>query len=108
MNVRFVSVDMEWTDAMKSSIRAKIVEPLARKLKSTKFELSVHFQSSRNHKISPNGEITFEMWIVLQTFDGRHNEVVRRQGTDFYLIADEVSHNMRRIAPRLNTGHSHH
>lgn len=93
MNVRYVSQDFTWDEAMKESVRQKIVEPLARHLNSDDFELSIHFQSERKRRLT--AEPRFEMWAVLQTFDGRTNQVVRCAGTEFKTLVNEVSHSMR-------------
>ena len=85
MNIRFVSKDLEWTDDMKDCVRQKIVEPLRRHFKHAEFEMSVTLSSAKK----------LEMWIVLQTFDGRHNEVLRRTGRDFGTLTNEVSSSMR-------------
>lgn len=93
MNVRYVSQDLAWTESMKSSVRARIVEPLARHLNSENFEISVHIDIG--WKRSPEVVPRFEMWVVLQTFDGRQNSVVRREGTNFSDVANQVSSGVR-------------
>ena len=101
MNIRFVSQDLKWSESMKDCVRQKIVEPLAYHLKSDDFELSVHFEAERKRRLSTIPR--FEMWVVLQTFDGRNNQVVRCAGTDFTALTNEVSQNMRsrlRKSPR--------
>lgn len=89
MSVRFVSRDVEWTDVMRECVHSRIVVPLRRHLNNSDFELSVHLEW--NHKRPP----TMEMWVVLQTFDGRGNEVVRMDGPDFSALTNEVSSRMR-------------
>jgi len=101
MNIRYVTQQLEWTESMKDAVRLKIVEPLARHFKNADFELSVHFEPERKRRNA--GSPRFEMWVVLQSFDGRHNEVVRSEGAEFSALVNEVSHNMRnrlRKAPR--------
>jgi ribosome-associated translation inhibitor RaiA len=85
MNIRFVSQESEWTDAMRECVWQRIVEPLGRTLKHSDFELSVHLRRRK----------ALEMWVVLQTFDGRHNEVVRSQGDEFHILVNEISSKMR-------------
>lgn len=93
MNVRYVSQDLAWTESMKKSAHSKIVEPLIRHLRGQAFEISIHLDIGwkRSPALSPR----FEMWVVLQTFDGRQNSVVRREGTNFSAVANEVSRGMR-------------
>jgi hypothetical protein len=93
MSVRFVSQDLAWTESMKNSVQMKIVEPLTRYLKSGDFEISIHLDIGwkKNPEVSPR----FEMWVVLQTFDGRQNSVVRREGTNFAAVANDVSSGVR-------------
>jgi ribosome-associated translation inhibitor RaiA len=93
MNIRYVSQEIEWTQPMKDCVRAKIVEPLQRFLKTSDFELSVHLQIER--KRTDGRKPRYEMWTVLQTFDGGSNEVVRRQSADFYALTNEISSGMR-------------
>ncbi len=93
MTTRFVSQDLEWTEAMKETVRSKIVEPLQRHLDKDNFEVSIHLGAERKRM---NGrKPKFEMWVVLQTFDGRNNQIVRREGHDFAALANEVSSCMR-------------
>ncbi len=93
MTTRFVSQDIEWTESMKETVRLKIVEPLRRHLDKDNFEVSVHLAAER--KRTQNRKPKFEMWVVLQTFDGRNNQIVRREGMDFLALANEVSGCMR-------------
>lgn len=93
MTTRFVSQDLDWTEAMKDVVRSKIVEPLQRHLDRDNFEVSVHLGAER--KRMHNRKPKFEMWVVLQTFDGRNNQIVRREGDDFNTLANEVSSCMR-------------
>lgn len=86
MSIKYVSRDLEWNEAMKRSVRLKIYEPLLRILKHSDFELSVHFGPARDR---------LEMWVVLQSFDGAHNEVVRQEGADFQTLVSKVSAGMR-------------
>lgn len=93
MTTRFVSQDIDWTEGMKETVRQKIVEPLQRHLDKDNFEVSVHVAAER--KRMHNRKPKFEMWVVLQTFDGRNNQIVRREGDDFMSLATEVSSCMR-------------
>lgn len=93
MNIRYVSQEIEWTQPMKDCVRAKILEPIERFLKTSDFELSVHLEVDRKRILGRKPR--YEMWTVLQTFDGRTNEVVRRQSIDFYALTNEVSSGMR-------------
>lgn len=93
MTTRFVSQDMEWTESMKETVRAKIVEPLRKHLGRDNFEVAIHLGEER--KRMDNRKPKFEMWVVLQTFDGRNNQIVRREGEDFLTLANEVSRCMR-------------
>lgn len=93
MNVRFVSQDMSWTESMKSTVRTKIVEPLAGQLKKGDPELSIHLEIGWTR--TPNLAPRFELWVVLQTFDGKQNALVRRAGANFASVAEEVLHGLR-------------
>ena len=93
MNISFVSQELEWTEAMKGCVRAKIVVPLEKHLKTSDFELSVHLTYARKKSFGPGRRM--EMWIVLQTFDGRTNEVVRCEGTEFFVLTNEISSSVR-------------
>lgn len=93
MTTRFVSQDLEWTESMKETVRCKIVEPLQRHLDQDNFEVSIHLAEER--KRMSGRKPKFEMWVVLQTFDGRGNQIVRREGYDFSVLANEVSSCMR-------------
>lgn len=93
MSIRYVSRDLEWTDSMKECVQQKIVGPLEKHIKHVDYELSVHLECDR--KRSNNRRPRFAMWVVLQTFDGHNNEVVRREGDDFHYLTNEVSSSMR-------------
>lgn len=93
MTTRFVSQDLDWTEAMKEAIRQKIVEPVRKHLHKDNFEISVHLETER--KRMANRKPKFEMWVVLQTFDGRNNQIVRREGEDFMALTNEISRCMR-------------
>jgi hypothetical protein len=88
MNIRYVAKDVEWTDSMRDAVWTKIVEPLRQGLKTDRFDLSVHFHTTR--KRVQNRKPEFEMWAVLVTY-GRGNEVVRCAGPDFYPLVTEIS-----------------
>lgn len=91
MNIKYVSRDLEWNESMKESVRLKICEPLRKILNHSDFELSVHFGTAH----SRTARARLEMWVVLQTFDGRHNEVIRHEGLDFSALVNGVSAGMR-------------
>lgn len=93
MTTRFVSQDLDWTEAMKETVRQKIVEPLHKHLHRENFEISVHLETER--KRMDGRKPKFEMWVVLQTFDGRNNQIVRREGEDFSALTNEISRCMR-------------
>ena len=93
MTTRFVSQDLDWTETMKECVRQKIVEPLQKHLDRDNFEVSVHLEAERKRMGSRKPK--FEMWVVLQTFDGRNNQIVRREGEDFVTLTNEVSKCMR-------------
>ncbi len=93
MTTRFVSQDMDWTEGMKECVRQKIVDPLQKHLDKDNFEVSIHLGAER--KRMANRKPKFEMWVVLQTFDGRNNQIVRREGEDFTALTNEVSRCMR-------------
>lgn len=93
MNIQYVSQDLAWTDSMKKSVEQKIIAPLTRHVNCDGFEMSIHLDIGWNH--SPQLSPRFELWVVLQTFDGRQNSVVRRSGSNFQLVANEVSNGMR-------------
>lgn len=84
-DVRFMARDTQWSDDMKDLVRGKIVAPLARHSDGARL-LSAHLENDA-------GLLT--LWMVLQTFDGRKNEVVRRQGADFATLVNDVSSSMR-------------
>jgi hypothetical protein len=89
-NISFVSRDLIWTEPMQVWANHKIAGPLASCLNGEKFELSVHWELTRG-----NTEPKYEMWTVLQTHDGRANQIVRCRGNDFCNLAEEVSKNLR-------------
>ncbi|MGE0528534.1 MAG: hypothetical protein AB7G93_12385 [Bdellovibrionales bacterium] len=93
MNVRYVSKDLEWTSSMKECVSHRIVDPLRRHLKSEDFELSVHLEMGRKRMRARKP--WFELWVVLQSFDGAGNKIVRRQGNEFPTLVSEVSSAMR-------------
>lgn len=93
MTVQFISQDLEWTEGMKECVQKKIIEPLQRHLSSDNFELSVHLGLERKRVQARKPK--FEMWIVLQTFDGRNNEVVRSEDDRFLNLVHRVSKQMR-------------
>jgi len=93
MTTRFVSQDVDWTEAMKEIVRQKVVEPVRKHLNKDNFEISVHLAEER--KRMSNRKPKFEMWVVLQTFDGRNNQIVRREGEDFIVLANDISKAMR-------------
>lgn len=88
MTVQFLSREIAWTEPMKELIRAKISDPLRRHLRPGGCELSVFVEPAPK-----KGDL--EMRIVLRTDDGRDKEIVRRQGGDFAVLANEVSNSMR-------------
>lgn len=88
MNIRYIAQGTDWTDKMKDRVQQTIALPLQRSLKGTEFDLSVHLMVDKSE--------TLTMWIVLQTFDGRGNQVVRRKGGAFKALALDVSNQLRR------------
>lgn len=93
MNIRFVAQEADWTPAQKECVLQKLVKPLVRFLNTENFDLSVHLGFERVGK--SNSRPRLQMWAVLQTFDGRGNQVVRRNGNDFVALINEVSSGMR-------------
>lgn len=104
MTVQFVSQDLEWTEAMKECVRRKIVAPLQRHLATENFELSVHLGLER--KRLSGRKPKFEMWLVLQTFDGRSNEVVRGDNEEFLPLVSAISRLMRTRVDKLHSKRS--
>lgn len=86
MNIRYVAQDLDWSAAMKENVERAVVAPLAADLKTANFELSM---------VLKKGGPYYELWAVLQTFDGHGNEVIRRKGEEFHSLLDEVSSGMR-------------
>jgi ribosome-associated translation inhibitor RaiA len=101
VTVQFVSQDLEWTESMKECVQRKIVDPLHRHLATENFELSVHIGLER--KRLSGRKPKFEMWLVLQTFDGKSNEVVRGDNEQFLPLVSAISRQMR---TRVNKLHS--
>ncbi len=95
MSIRYVSQDLDWSPGMQECVRTKIYEPLVHQLKSSDFEMSAHLGYERKRPSTMKGSLRYELWVVLQTFDGRSNEVVRCQGRDFNALVNEVSSQMR-------------
>lgn len=62
-------------------------------LKSSDFQICVHLGFEKKRGVLDRSR--YELWVVLQTFDGRSNEVVRCHGRDFRAVATEVSSQMR-------------
>lgn len=93
MNVKYVAKELEWTETMRECVEHKIVQPLQKFLDTDNFDLSVHLTMDR--KRVQQRKPQFEMWVVLQTYDGRKNEIIRRHGSDFYALVGEVSSGMR-------------
>ncbi len=92
MNIRYVSQDLAWTASMQNSVQLKIVDPLVRHLNSRDFDLSVHLDIGWTKRpLAPR----FELWIVLQTFDGKQNSILRREGTNFKTLVNEISADVR-------------
>jgi hypothetical protein len=93
MDIRYVAQDFNWTDERKECVRVKIVAPLERFLRTSDFELSVHMDARKARH---------EMWVVLQTFNGGGNKVVRCQGYEFQSLVNEVSSQMRSQLTKKN------
>jgi hypothetical protein len=89
----FNSRDLIWTEPMQVWAEHKIVEPIRRYLNNERFDLSIHWDLSRG--LGLDGQPRYELWAVLQTFDGSGNQIVRCRGNDFCNLADEVAHNLR-------------
>ena len=90
MNISYVSRDLEWTEPMRAWVSHQILKPLVQKLNTVNFDLSIHWDLSRvlDRK-------KYEMWIVLQTYDGRGNQVVRCDGNDFCNLTEELGRSLR-------------
>lgn len=95
MTARFVAQDLEWTESMKNFVREKVIKPISRYLHSDHFELSVHLREDRKRMDARKPH--FEIWLVLQTFDGRNNQVVRREGEDFHKLVNEAGHSLKEL-----------
>ncbi len=93
MTARFVSQDLEWTESMKEHVRQKIIYPLEKYFANENFHIAIHLDADR--KRMDNRKPYYEMWAVLQTFDGRKGQVIRRQGEDFWALTNELSACMR-------------
>lgn len=93
MTVRFVSQDVDWTEAMKEQVRSKLIEPLERQLRMENFEISLHLAAERKRMNARRPK--FEMWAVLQTFDRSNNQIVRREGEDFNGLVHAVAKTLR-------------
>ncbi len=104
MTVQFVSQDLEWTPSMKECVQRKVVDPLHRHLSTDNFELSVHLGLER--KRLSGRKPKFEMWLVLQAFDGRSNEVVRGENEHFLPLVSAVSRQMRAKVGKLHSKRS--
>lgn len=104
MTVQFVSQDLEWSEAMKECVQRKLVQPLHRHLSTDNFELSVHLGLER--KRLSGRKPKFEMWLVLQTFDGRNNEVVRGENEQFIPLVSMISRQMRARVRKLHSKRS--
>jgi ribosome-associated translation inhibitor RaiA len=102
MNVRYISRDIDWTESMKIQVENKIIAPVRRFLNSERFDLSVCFdmERRRSHHRFPD----YELWVVLQTFDGRSNEVVRCQGSEFLELINEVSNSLKEQLRKSQVG----
>lgn len=88
-HVRFVAQEFEWSEAMKESVWQKILEPLDRVLKTPEYDLSIHWERDPKH------EGHFVLSLILQTFDGQKNRVVRAHGSDFLALVHDVSSHLR-------------
>ncbi|HMN68443.1 MAG TPA: hypothetical protein PKC28_07875 [Bdellovibrionales bacterium] len=93
MSIRFVAQDVKWTESMMECVRNRVLKPLDRQLTGGDFELSIHLRVKGDPRDS-----RFVMSVVLQTFNGSGNEVVRFEGSDFRTVTDEVS---RALGSRL-------
>jgi hypothetical protein len=87
MNIRYVAKDVEWSEAMKEQVRLKVAVPLQRQVRGGRFDLSVHVE---RRPVGPTGP-EMAIWLVLQTFDGRSNQIVRREGCGFEELVGEAS-----------------
>ena len=95
MTTRFVAQDLEWTEPMRDLVRVKVIKQIQRYLHSDNFELSIHLREVRKRMNARKPQ--FEIWIVLQTFDGRNNQVVRREGEDFHKLVIEAGHGLKEL-----------
>lgn len=98
MMIQYVSQDLEWTESMKGCVQKKIIAPLAHVMNSDDFEISIHLDLERKRVLSHPPKL--EMWIVLQTFDGQANEVVRDLDENFLSLVHQLSTQMRWLRPR--------
>ena len=98
MNVRYVSRDLLWTEPMREHVRVKLAEPLRNHLNTDDFELSVHIDHERKPAVGHSQGL--EIWVVLQTFDGCGNQIVRCRGHDFAHVLNEASVLLREGASR--------
>ena len=95
MNIRYVAQDTDWSPALRGKVEDKIGAPLARFLKTSDFELSMHLRPDRRSG-SPALQ-QYEMWAVLQTFDGYGNEIVRRRGQELQSLISEISNGLGHV-----------
>ena len=87
MNMRFVSTLTDWSDGLKEQVHSKIAVPVAKTLRTSDFDLSFHLESAPE-----KGERhPLILWAVLQTFDGRGNQVVRREGQNLMALIHDVA-----------------
>ncbi|MGZ3722810.1 MAG: hypothetical protein ACXVA9_07780 [Bdellovibrionales bacterium] len=93
MNISYVSRDLIWTEPMKVWANHKIAMPLTQYLKTGHFDLSVHWDFARGADSEMQNK--YEMWTVLQTYDGRGNQIVRCRGNDFCNLTSEVASRLR-------------
>ncbi|MGE4132004.1 MAG: hypothetical protein AB7F86_10235 [Bdellovibrionales bacterium] len=110
MIARYVSQDTDWTESMKSAVRDRIIEPVRHHLANENFEISVHLGVERKRMASRKPK--FELWVVLQTFDGQGNKIVRREGETFMKLVHDVGSTLKnqvdRTKRKAQNRHPHH
>src|SRR6266404_25469 len=94
MHINYASRNLTWTEPMQDWVTQKIAEPLARLLKTGKFDLSLYWEPARGEQSWDEGK-KYEMWTILQTYDGRGNRIIRRLGNDFCDLTEDVGQSLR-------------
>jgi uncharacterized lipoprotein YmbA len=95
MEVSYMSQNLEWSSELSQPIDEHLVRPLRQHLKQACAQLVV--------RVEAVGDL-YEMWAVLQTFDGRMNAIVRAQAVNLKELALEVSELMHEKVSRSVAG----